>query len=539
MSAGWQDAARTPRPAGIVPAAILAAALFAASYPYLEGWELRPAGGWFWAVPPVNAGDANQYLAFLRMAAQGDLLFHNPFTLQPHAARLFVPLSLAEGALARLAGLNPLQAYQISRVLCGAALLASAFWFGSLFLKGNRVRLLFVLLLGFSAGLGGVLDLAGIDLASGDRIQPEGNSFFTLGNLPHLAASQAALLLLAGGPLLLMRGITPPRLLLIAACSAFLSWEHPFDFIPLGAATAAPALLDLARGRRRRVWLAYGAAVAAAALPAATYYVWLLQTDPFYRSLASDTLRRHGFFFYAAAHLPLLLTALASLGSRAALRRRLIPICWIAGVMLILLLPLPLGGKQVRVLTGIHVPLCVLAAAGLDRLFAGGSRWRRLAGGLLLLLLLSGSWGIFSRHRRQYRTTDYFYPPLELRRTLEELGRRAGKEDRLIGGPLTGGWAPTWAPVRTLEGHWHLTPRRAERRREARELLLGMLPEEEERRRLRALQVRWVLWWAEEWGLPRQTPTRLRAGRIAARHGNIVLIEITPPDPSISGESGH
>jgi hypothetical protein len=273
----------------ILVAAALVVTLLLANAPYAYGYVVRPPGTRFWAVPPINSGDANQYLGFTHIASGGSLLIGDPFTSEPVRPRLFIPVAQFEGLLCRLFRWSPIEAFQASRVLFGAVLLAVAWWFGTLLLRPWRLRWLYLGLLCFSAGASWVLERFGVQIPSGDLLQPEGNTFFTLANLPHLPLSNALLTALFGLGLLGVRGgrrapeegteskRSPQYWGAGGAlfCSAVLSWVHPFDFLTLGLGLGSYFLLRWVCDRRFPTELMlHGCLVVLGALPAAGYLFW-------------------------------------------------------------------------------------------------------------------------------------------------------------------------------------------------------------------------------------------------------------------------
>ena len=479
------------------------AALALSSWPYAYGWAIRPPGSVFWAVPPVNSGDANQYLAFTRIVAEGSVLVGDPFTAEPHRPALFLPQVVLQGVMCRLFGWDPLLSFQATRVLSGALLLMAGWWLGTLVFARWRHRWLYLGLLCFSAGAGWVVDAIGLPLAHGDAFQPEGNTFATLANLAHLSLSAALLTFLFATVCALERGragrpaaASRRRWALLAAtaiASALLSWTHPFDFVTLGLVLGAYGTCRWLELRRfPAVSAEHALALLCGALPAAVYLVWLTSSEPFYRALAADSLRVHGFWFYAVAHLPLALPALAVLASPELRRRCALPVCWAICVFLFLLTPFTLGGKQPRIVGGVHVALALLATAGVDRAArALARRWVRhkpdsgarplllgpaasrdraaqiraargaivgaLCGGYLVVAS-AGTWAAVERHAAHYRRRepDFFIQP-----AVSDMYRLLRREDDpsqlTLGGAYTGGWAPTWADTRVYHGHWHMT----------------------------------------------------------------------------------
>lgn len=570
---------------------MLGATLVLAGLPYLYGWLIRPPGALFWAVPPINGSDANQYLAFTRMAAHGLLLFDDPFTAEPHPPRLFLPQALLQGLAARLCGGSLFAGFHLSRLLSGAALLLAAWGFGRRFLRPWRRRRLYLVLLCWSAGIGWMLEAWGVRLPNGDWLQPEGNTFFTLTNLPHLALAQALLIVLVGrccaerapgsktGGAENQRDVPGRRLaetetreagaglrslaaragLRIAALSALLAWTHPFDFLTLGAVAAAWFLLRARAGRPplQAVWqtsrVAWGATVLGAA-PAAIYLLCVLGTDPVYRALAQDGLRVEPPAFYLAAHLPLGLLALPVLLRPERRSHFLLPLCWVGVVFLGLLLPVSLGGKLCRLVGGVHVPLALLAAAGTDMLALWVRRWVRrgpsrdprrrrvlasLSGTLvrvsLVVFLLPGAPAMALRHAEQYHRHPerYFLPP-ELQAALRALDFHGTPDQITLAGPLTGGWAPVAADARSWHGHWHMTLDASRKARERLWFFLGDGAPRERAAWLRRQRIRWVLVWPTEWLGQLRSVAAIPGLSVTFAAGDVVLYQFDPgqaPEP--------
>jgi hypothetical protein len=467
-------------------AVVLVGTLLAASFPYLYGLAVRPAGSLYWAVPLINYLDANQYLALTRQAVDGQLLLGDPFTQQLHTPRLFLPEVLAEAALCRVLRVSPLIAFHVCRVLYGGLMLLASYWLGTLFLPRFRQQALFVGLLCFSAGASWYLEQLGLTWPNADLFQPEGNTFHTLSNLPHLSLAIGLLAALFAS----LAGLeaddhTPPThrakanalLALAFGCSFFLAWTHPFDLVTYTLGAGAYGLI---RAIQDRSWprqvLRHMGTVFLGAAPAALYLTWLVRRDPVYRALAQDISVVQEWRFYAVAHCFLIVPALALLFSAPARRRYLLPLCWIACVFLFLFTPFRMGGKQARLLGGVHVPLALLAAAGLDgitrRAFGRLSEPAKTAaaGSVCAAFLVVASTGVMGMLQRQTRDYAARQPDFYLSRNVQGLFRyldQHGDRSQLtLGGAYTGGWAPVLADTRVYHGHWHMTLQEPQKRTE-------------------------------------------------------------------------
>ena len=517
------EAGKRRSPGAMVVLIVFALTLLAASAPYLYGSSVRPAGTRFWAIPVVNYYDANQYLALTRRAAEGQGLLGDPFTAEPHQPRLILPEVQAEGLFCRVFRLSPLGAFHLARVWWGALLLAAAWWLGMLLLPEARQRWLYLALLCTSAGAGWVLERLGWMIRNGDWNQPEANTFHTVANLPHLSLSAALLTtLFASLQALTGDAVTRRRrpLLLLAGGSAFLlAWIHPFDLVTFGLGAGLYGLVRLVQERKLPApslrtslgapLLCHAAVVIAGALPAAAYLIWLVDSDPVYRALADDRSVVQGFWFYAIAHGPLLLPALAVLCVPKLRRRLLLPLCWVACVFLFLLTPIRMGGKQARLLGGVHAPLALLAAAGVEHLARRGTRRLRtgtrersavlLASGYVLLLA-PGAAGVVSQQSAWYARggRDFYLEP-----DLQELFRRLERENRdgqlTLGGEYTGGWAPVLAGARVYHGHWHMTLDEPQKRAEMTHFFTASQSGKARAKWLRRNGVTWVIRCPWEW----------------------------------------
>jgi len=515
----------TDRKRSIIVVLVLALTLVIASAPYLYGYWIRPPGTRFWAVAMVNYYDANQYLGLARSAVPGQVLLGDPFTGEPHAPRLFLPHVQAEAALCRWTGCSVLTAFHVSRVVCGALLLAAGWWLGTLLLTDWRRRWLYLALLCFSAGAGWLVDRAGYGRNNGDAWQPEGNTFHTLNNLPHLSLSAALLTFLFASLVVQVSAANTseaadagPRrrhhLLLsttVALAACLLAFTHPFDLITYaGAITLYAGAVTVLDRKPPRVVNRHVVAVGIGALPAAAYLGWVLTTDPFYRSLADDPTTVQSLGYYLVAHGLLLVPALVVAANGEARRRYLVPLCWVGFAALILLLPFRLGGKQPRLLGGVHVPLALLATLGIDLLASAAAarmpvRCRSLAWPALcavwVVATASGAWGILERHCEWYRPRHPdFYQSAALTGMFDHLAESSSPEALALGGLYTGGWAPALASARVYCGHWQMTLDEPRKRRELDRFYTKREKPSTKANWLRRNKISWVIWYPWEWG---------------------------------------
>ncbi|MHC4846724.1 MAG: hypothetical protein ACYTCU_11275, partial [Planctomycetota bacterium] len=97
----------------LVVAAVLA---LLSSLPYLAGWAHDDPTSRFDGVLAFEH-DTNSYMAYMRQAAEGAVLFTNPFTPEPHEPALFNLEWLVGGWISALPGSSPVVAFHVLRVL--------------------------------------------------------------------------------------------------------------------------------------------------------------------------------------------------------------------------------------------------------------------------------------------------------------------------------------------------------------------------------------------------------------------------------------
>jgi hypothetical protein len=502
-------------------------ALMATSLPYLYGYLSRPEGSRFWAVPPYNEQDANQYLAFPRLVAAHGPLVGDPFTAEPHAARLFLPEAVLQAALSHTLGWTDLAVFQLVRVLFGAALLLAAWWLGSLLIRQRPLQRLYMAFVCFSAGGGWIVDILRPGTVHGDAYQPEGNTFFLLGNLPHLILAAALLTALFAARVAMGRGqLRRPAhlpIVITAICSFLLSWTHPWDFLSLGLGCTAYACWLLIE-ERRIPWasVVHLAVTGLAALPAAVYLVWITRADPVYARLANDVMVVQRWPFYLIAHGLLAAPALLVVANSRLRSRFALPLCWVICVFLFMFTPVRMGGKQSRLPGGVHVPLAMLAAVGVHRvarrsaaLVASRSSGRStlspvsrdaVAGAICwgcLGVTAIGAGAMLYRHWAAYHPpTPAYFHTRDTQHAFDRLEKLGDDSQVTLGGPYTAGWAPTLADTRTYYGHWHMTLQEPQKRAARDWFFTANATPEQRADWLNEQAITWVIWAPWEWPLP-------------------------------------
>jgi hypothetical protein len=418
--------------------------------PYLVAWIATPAGYRFGGIL-VNPLDGNSYLAKMRQGWAGSWQFHLTYTPEPHAGAYVYLFYLGLGHLARWTGLPLLAVYHGARVLTGLVLLLMVYAFAAHLTGDLRERRLAFALAGTTAGLGwlgAALGTSPIDLSV-----PEAFAFFSLLTNPHFPLVLALMLAVVMGvvwPAAGLRRWGAPGLASLA-----LATIQPFPLVPL---FVTMALYLLMRGWLDRTWprpeLVAAASAAAFSIPPLLYDAWVYITNPAFSAWAAQNVTPAPPVWDLVLGCGLV-GLLAVAGGIAVARGRdrggLALLAWSVGTLVLVYVPFAL---QRRFLTGLGLPLAMLAALGVSRWLAG-----RLAallvgfsalGNLFLLLILT--FGTTAGRQQQPALFARLYMSQDEAAAMQWLLTNA-PDEVVLAAPRTGMLLPGWAGVRVFAGH--------------------------------------------------------------------------------------
>jgi len=450
-------------------AAWFAAALMAATcLPYLFGIAATPPESRYMGFLS-NPDEHNVYMGWMRQAMEGRWLFKDPFTTESQpGAGFFNVFFLALGWVARALHVEPIWPYHGARLIFGFLLLVTAYVFAARYCRTVLARRLALGLVGLSSGFGWIYALLRPDAAvhpldyGRHLVLPEAITFLSLLLNPLFAASMW--LILATYLLLLRAWDTGSRKALLGASLAalFLANIHTYDVLVIWCVLAAMVLVRGAMQRRlpwREAWMA--AVVVAVSVWPVIYQVAFFQADPVFQAKAlTKALTPPGRYVALGLGLPLLL---AIPGAAVAARRRLVlPVVWVAvNWLLVAYAPFSFQRKMIE---GMHLPICVLAAAFVgDCLLA--RRWRGAGAVALAVVVLSlPSNAFFVRqagHNLLTNNREYLHvlmPPLYLSddefAAMRWLRENTRSDEAVLSTNLTGSYIPGVAGNFVFVGHW-------------------------------------------------------------------------------------
>ena len=362
--------------------------------PYLAALWLAPDGTQYTGLL-VNPKDGETYFAKMQQGARGDWLFYLPFTPEPHQGVFVNTFYLALGHLSALLRLPIPLVYHLARALAGLFLLLVAYRFIARCFEQVRTRRVAFLLLAFSAGLGWLM--APLGLITADMWVVEGFTFLSILVNPHFPLA-IGLMLLIFLQVLRWQATNGERqitgnttlwwpALKCAGLGLALAVVQPFA-VPIALAILTAYLAALTWRSRRLRWreVLLTGATALAAAPVIIYDFYVYRTNPAMTALVTQDVNPSlPPWNYALSYGLILVLAIA--GTPAAVRRRqpadLLVLSWLAASVVLLYVP---STVQRRFITGLHVPLVILAARGLEQVVLPrlAERRRALVTGLIV-----------------------------------------------------------------------------------------------------------------------------------------------------------
>jgi hypothetical protein len=424
--------------------------------PYFVAWLATPPGYQFNGIL-VNPYDGNSYLAKMRQGWAGAWQFHLTYTPEAHPGAYIFLFYLALGHVARLAGLPLILVYHLARALGGIALLLTIYAFLARLTPDMRERRLGFWLAGASAGLGW-LGVA-VGLFPIDLWVPEAFAFFSLLSNAHFPLAIALMLVILARVVWPAGGVW--RWLAPGLAALALALIQPFALLPL----SATLILWLpVRGWLDRDWPRSHALPAVAAVlfsaPILLYDYWAYTTNPALAAWSSQNVTpapRVLDLVLGYGTVGLFAIAGAVVVARRRRQAELALVAWSAGAPVLAYFPFAL---QRRFLTGLGLPLAMLAALGVTRwlgpkLSAGR---QRLVSAALVAISCTGTFFLLALlvmgalNRSGSSLSGRLYLSADEAAGMDWLLEKAPDQVVLAAAP-TGMFLPGRAGVRVVAGH--------------------------------------------------------------------------------------
>ena len=468
---------------------LIALVLLAIVLPYAWAIAITPPGAEYGGLL-YNPDDQNVHLAWARQAAQGHFFLRDLFTtegLSSGQAPLFTNLFCwFMGVVSRVLHVPLIGVYHALRLLFAALALAWFYALCSRLTEDKRLRFLAVVLAAFSAGAGWMQSilpglLGGrifIDRPDGPLMMPEAFIFTSALVFP-LNIASVALLALIYALVLQAQQTGELRAACIAGATAFLLTNiHTYDALPLDATMliwaglnwpSPPAPLPkLGEGSQkqdanRMRWQA-PLIVIAGTLPPLLYQWIVFQKSEEFRLKAVTPTPAPPLLDVLLSYGPLIL--LAAAGAVLAWRepRSRLMVIWALVTLCFIYAPVSFARKMIE---GLHLPLCFLAATGLLRLAARAPSAlsqraiiASVAGVLCISSLQFVNWCLANAGDNNSQRGGIFMPPLYLTRgDASALRFLATSPDvahnrAVLSWPKVGNYGPRETGRHFYIGHW-------------------------------------------------------------------------------------
>jgi hypothetical protein len=433
--------------------------------PYLYAYLVAPDDMQFTGLLS-NPIDGNSYLAKMRQGAQGKWLFHLPYTSEDHDGAFIFTYYLFLGRLSALLGLPLILTYHLARVVNSLILLFVAYCFLSLFSLDERSRRAAFLLIGLSSGLGWLA--VPFNFLTPDLWVPEAITFYSIFANPHFPLAVALMLLIFAFVLVPLQAESEDGQLdawlpvgrgsiLAGLSSLLLGIVQPFCVVTVYSVLGGYFVLCLLK-ERRLPWPEIRKGMVAGAVTAAIiaydYYVYTFNPVLHAWSEQNVTLSPPPWEYAIAYGLIL---ALAVGGAVLALRRRskadFFLLAWVIVNGLLLYAPFSL---QRRLVTGLHIPLCVLAAIALPRHVSprfSPSRRTLILGTIIVLTVPSNLLVMVTLMTGAAQRDSHLYLYRDEAEAMAWLEENTQSTDIVLASPEMGLFIPAWAGNRVLYGH--------------------------------------------------------------------------------------
>jgi len=453
----------------------------AASIPYLWGLFLAP-GGYSFLGFTHNIDDGAVYLSWVNQVARGKLFVTNLYTPEAHAPQLNL-LFVLMGCLANITWLPSDVVFHLFRVGLAFAVVLCAWKLGHQMLKDARQRILFVLLLCFSSGLGWLLPGGQVPNAPVDTWQPEAITFLSVYLNPLFLAGLLLMLITFSNLLAAVRSGQARYAVYAGIALLILGNVHTYDVATVGFVWLAYlVVLTVSQHRFPTREIGLSALAALIAIPSLAYQVYAFTSDPAFQDRVNSPAPSPQIWMYFIGYGLVLLAATTGVVhwtrnrsdadiqhkpiilslSKDAQVALLFVVVW--GVVGFALPYLPVA-QQRKLVMGLHIPLCILAAYGLAPLLAGlkDKAFAAACCGIVLLTAVS-NWSFLANDSKLLESgrTVTHYPPFARSAEFDamaQLKRVAGSESVVVyATPELALWIPVYTGQRVYYGHWSETP---------------------------------------------------------------------------------
>lgn len=421
-----------------------------------DGWQF---GGFL-----GNPLDSHTYLAKMRLGMEGASRMHLTYTPEPHSGAYIYVLYLALGHLTPTDSLL-VWMFHLARLLSGGLLLLGAFQLIAVVTPVPAERRLAFILVATASGVGWLA--AGFGFFPIDLWVPEAFTPYAIFMNPHFPLGMACMLKIFV-ELVKRRAVDEANLRYGVGVSVLaalvMAVALPFAVLTTWAVLSAyVAWLTLADRRLPwgEIWLT--AAVGLSSAPLILYYYWISVNHPILSQWSAQNVTPAPPWWDIALGYGLVAVC-ALVGLWMVFRRgEGWPVRFIAlwAVVTVGLVYFPYFDLQRRLITGLHVPLCILAAIGLSRGLEHLSlRYQQIITRTVMGISALGTVIVLSipllgllQPPTESHTSARFFLRHDEAAALAWLRDNTHRDDVIVASPRLGQFVPSQTGARTFYGH--------------------------------------------------------------------------------------
>ncbi len=311
-------------------------------WPYFKGID----GYTFLGKSNYNVNDTYTYVSFIEQSKQGRILFENLYTSEPQTPTLFRPSYLVLGKVAALLNLSSINVYHISRFALMILFFIVIYKFICRFFENSNERIVCYAIIFLASGFGKTNQVV------------ESITFFSLGEAPHFILSQT--LMIAGFGFFLDY-LKTKNFKFIGYSSLFfllLSFEHPFNLVIIASVVFISLLIS-------QFSILTSILITFISSFGILYQYFEVTRNPILAAWqAQNKLLSPTIMDYLLGYG--LLVPLAAIGIEEIIGKKEFKykfiLIWVFVTLVSIYLPFPF---QRRLIEGFHIPLSILATAGL------------------------------------------------------------------------------------------------------------------------------------------------------------------------------
>ena len=339
--------------------------------PYVYGFFAAPDGTSYNGLHVLNPTDVPVYYSYIAQAKNGQLFGKDLFTAEPQSLGTFNVWWSGVGLLAKIFSLSVPLAFQLARILMIPIFMVAAYLFLAYFFKVRLERLVALVFLIFSSGLGFYVaaPLYAVNLPSSglyhwpiDLWISEAITFVALFQTSHFIASITLTILIFLLLLLCFERNKVSYAVLAGGLGLFYFNFHPYYF-PVIFGVAGLYLLILMLQASRFLWKQAGYLLITffISLPAVGYHMWLLSNSPVIAQRALQNVTPispwpYVLVGYGLLWLGLILGVYFLVKNKVFENKHLFLLLWLAVNLTLIYSPFPF---QSRYTQGLHVVLVI------------------------------------------------------------------------------------------------------------------------------------------------------------------------------------